>query len=518
MHKNYVSIVKIFPILVLLFVSCAKPIPSQYADGMLRGIPENEGVASHSILDFVEEIDNQEIELHSFMLFRHNKVIAEGYWSPYKVETSHIMHSVSKTFTSTAIGFAVKEKRLTVDDKVISFFPEDLPAVVSPNLEKLTIKHLLTMTVGQNPAPVFYITDENWVKSFLATPIVNEPGKVFTYSSYATYMLSAIIQKVTGMTLYDYLKPRLFDPLEIEGAVWESDPQGINCGGWGLRIKASDMMKLGRFYLQNGKWNKKQILPESWIKEATAVQVYQVEEPTFEQELHDEGAQGYGYQIWRSTHNAYRADGAWGQYILIMPDQEAVMVTTARAGDMSKILSLFWEHLFPGIMPRMLRLDDAARDALISKLSSLQIQNPFYTEDEEAVRKNVAYTYKMEENDLTFKEVSFQFDEAGNCVFTLNINDTPYSFNFGQDAWQYGETDKKGPYYLNKRRNPEGMSPFAVAGFSSWTKTDELSLHLRYLTETEFETYICKFVDKKIEITISSSFQPKESITITGNQ
>jgi CubicO group peptidase (beta-lactamase class C family) len=451
------------------------------------------------------------------MLFRHGKIIAEGYWSPYKADVSHLMHSVSKTFTSTAVGFAVKEKRLTVDDKVISFFPDDLPAIVSPNLEKLTIKHLLTMTAGQNPAPVFHISDNNWVKSFLAVPITNEPGKVFTYSSYATYMLSAVIQKITGMTVYDYLKPRLFDPLGIEGAVWESDPRGINCGGWGLRIKSSDMMKLGRFYLEKGKWNNKKLLPESWIKEATSVHIYQVEDPTFEQEMYDEWTQGYGYQIWRSTHNAYRADGAWGQYILVMPDQDAVLVTTARAADMSKILSLFWEHLFPGITARLLKPDDAAGDALISKLASLQIKNPFRTEEDEYIRRDTVYTYTMEANSFHINNLSFSFDETGGCLLTMNVQGTSYSFDFGQDAWRRGETEKKGPYYLSARRNPEGMQPFSVAGFGSWTEKDELRLNLRYLTEAEYETYNCKFIDKTIEVTVFNSFQPEDPVTITGS-
>ena len=502
---------------LLLLSSCMQPQPSTYPDGMLRGVPEDYGVSSHCILDFVEELENQGLEMHSFMFMRRGRVLAEGYWSPYKADMNHVMYSVSKTFASTAIGFTVKEKKLSVDDKVISFFPDDLPPVLSPNLEKLTIKHLLTMTVGHETAPVFYMEDDNWVKRFLATPIVHEPGKVFLYNTYATYMLSAILQKVTGQTMLEYLQPRLFDPLNIDGAVWENGQDNISAGGWGLSIKTADMMKLGRLYLQKGKWNKKKLLPESWIKEASSVHIFQVDEPTFEQEMYDEGAQGYGYQIWRSRHNAYRAAGANGQFILVMPDQEAVMVTTARVSDSQRILSLFWEYLYPGIMPKMQRKNYAARDALVSKLASLHLEHPFLTEEEDFVRKDTTFAYTMEENEAGITTASFAFDKEGVCKLTLDGKGSPYSFDFGYDIWRYGKTEKMSPYYLNTRRNPEEMQPYSVAGFGSWTAKDELSLRLCYLVEAEYETYICNFTPGKVAITLSNSMQPGDSTIITGS-
>lgn len=513
MNRKQITI-RLFTALIPLITlfSCLQPTPPRYADGMLRSVPEDQGVSSHSILDFIEEIDRQEVELHSFMLIRHDRVLAEGYWSPYKADINHVMYSVSKTFTSAAIGFAVKEKRLKVDDKVISFFPGELPEKVSPNLEKLTVKHLLTMTVGHAEQPVSFWGEDNWVKSFLAVPVVYEPGKTFSYNSYASHMLSAIIQQVSGESLFDYLTPRLFEPLGIKDISWETDPRGITCGGWGLRIKTADMAKLGKLYLQKGKWGKKQLLPESWIKESTAVHIYQIEEPTFEQEMYDEAAQGYGYQIWRSTHNAYRADGAYGQYILIMPEQDALLITTAKASDMRKILSLFWEHLFPGVMDQMIRKNEAAKEALISKTVSLRMKPPFVTSPDEFIRKNTTYTYETEANGLNVQEVSFTFDETGGCLFAIRSDEVSYSFDFGLDTWSWGETDKNSPYFLNEGRNPQGISPYSVAGYGSWTGKDELSLHLRYLTDTEYETYVCTFTDTRVEISAANSAQPGETI------
>jgi CubicO group peptidase (beta-lactamase class C family) len=199
-----------------------------------RGVPEAEGVASRGILDFLQAIDNSSHELHSFMLVRHGKVVAEAWWNPYRPELKHTMYSVSKSFTSTAIGFAVSEKRLRVGDKVISFFPEYAPASTGRYLSELTVKDLLTMSVGQDPDPTGRIWGTaGWERAFLETPIVNKPGSRFLYNSMGTYMLSAIVTKVTSQKVSDYLKPRLFDPLGITDYDWETSPTGSSTGGVG---------------------------------------------------------------------------------------------------------------------------------------------------------------------------------------------------------------------------------------------------------------------------------------------
>src|SRR6185436_19312744 len=208
---------------------------------------EAEGVSSDSILHFLDAIGNTNNEFHSFMMLRHGKVVAEGWWDPYKPTLKHMMYSVSKSFTATAVGFAVTEKRISVNDKVVSFFPADLPDTVSSYLSSLTIKDLLTMSVGQDPDPTGPIgsNNDNWVAGFFRTPILYQPGSRFLYNSAATYMLSAIVQKVTGQRVLDYLQPRLFSPLGISGIDWEVSPQKVNAGGWGLRLKTEDMAKFG---------------------------------------------------------------------------------------------------------------------------------------------------------------------------------------------------------------------------------------------------------------------------------
>ena len=171
---------------------------TQTLSGLAQSTPEEEGVSSESILKFLEAAEKSKNELHSFMFLRHDKIIAEGWWYPYRAELKQSIYSISKSFTSTAIGFAVSEKLLSLNDKVISFFPDELPDTINPFLSELTIKDLLTMSIGKDPDPTSTVirANDDWVKAFLSTPILNEPGTKFLYNSLGPHTLSAIVQKV----------------------------------------------------------------------------------------------------------------------------------------------------------------------------------------------------------------------------------------------------------------------------------------------------------------------------------
>ena len=486
---------------ILLLSSLLACQPGQpLKDALQRSSPEKEGMRTVGILRFLEEVKANAIDMHSLMILRHGKVITEGWWYPYRPGHRHIMHSVSKTFTSTAIGFAVDEKLLSVNDRVISFFPNDLPAEVSPYLEELTIRHLLTMSVGHDPAPSFALSEGNWVKLFLATPIVHRPGTVYLYSSYASHILSAIISRVTGQTLSGYLQTRLFEPLNITGIQWEVDAQGNNTGGWGMRIRTEDMARLGQFYLQEGQWNGRQLLSKAWIKEASALHIYQRDNLTLEEELHDNWVQGYGYQIWRCTNNAYRADGANGQFIIVMPEQDAVVIITANTADTQQLLRLVFEHLQPVMVNGIYQARDEDTEELTAMLSALAIPDPFRTGEDLALPKDTVRTYTPEFSE--WQSVTLAFDKAGDIELTLpaKSGDT-CTLPFGIDSWRYGETKKPSPYFLNPRRNPTGMSSFVTAGYASWVSPVELRLRLLYVEDYQEETYIFRFVGDRIEIT-----------------
>lgn len=328
---------------------------------LTKGLPRGE---SSKALDkafdkYIDAVAKANQDLHSIMIVKGGKVVKERWMGEGERNKPHTLFSVSKTFTASAIGFAVDEGKLKVTDKVISFFPDKLPAEVNDNLKELEIRHLLTMSSGHDVDPTAVVRkkgNENidWVKAFLAEPFVHKPGSYFVYNSLATYMLSAILQKVTGEKVIDYLYPRLFRPLGIVGATWSESPQGINCGGWGLSLKTEDLAKMGQLFLQKGKWNGKQLLSEEWIDEATTSKIASLPagvkpENVKVKKSDSDWLQGYGYQMWRCRHNAFRADGANGQYIIVIPEKDAVIAMTANIGDMQAEINLIWKYILPAL-------------------------------------------------------------------------------------------------------------------------------------------------------------------------
>ena len=309
--------------------------------------------AVDSIIAADEKMDA--VKFESIMVLKHGKVIFEQWYNGASADQPHVMHSVSKTFTSTAIGMAIDEGLLSLDDRVIDFFPDKLPQEVSDNLKAMTVRDLLTMNCGhENSAG----RDGDWVENFLAVPVVHQPGTWYYYNSMGTYMLSAILQKLTGEKLVDYLDSRLFQPLSIVKPEWEESPQGINAGGWGLHIKTEDMAKFGQLLLQRGEWNGRQLVSAAWIDEASAYQVPSVPAGTRPDEVELKGLTpencsfllGYGYQMWRCPTNAYRADGARGQYIMVLPDADAVIAVTADTEWLQAEQDLIYRYLFPALI------------------------------------------------------------------------------------------------------------------------------------------------------------------------
>ena len=311
-----------------------------YGADLPRSSPEAQGVSSPAVLAFVEAADKQVDSMNSFMLLRHGRVVAEGWWSPYTPRSPHSLYSLSKSFASTAVGLAIAEGKLSLDDEVLKFFPEDAPPEPSANLKAMRVSDLLRMSSGQQSEPP-RTSDQPWTKTFLAQPVPFKPGAHFLYNTSGTYMLSAIVQKVTGMTLLDYLRPRLFEPLGIRHPTWETSPQGISAGGFGLSIRTEDIARFGQLYLQKGKWQGKQLVPEAWVEAATARQTSNGSNPKSDWD------QGYGYQFWRCRHGAYRGDGAFGQYCIVLPDKDAVIAITSGVKDMQFVLDLVWESCCP---------------------------------------------------------------------------------------------------------------------------------------------------------------------------
>lgn len=341
--------------------------PAAAGQPLPRSTPEAQGVRSQGISGFVDAVDKINT-LHSFMIVRHGHVIAAGWWKPEAANKPHVLWSLSKSFDSTAVGLAIAEGKLSLDDNVLKFFPAETPAEASDNLKAMKVCDLLTMSCGHdvetkipNNAPT--------VKEFLSLPVPHTPGTHFQYNTYGSYMLSAIVTKVTGQTVLDYLKPRLFEPLGIENPVWDASPEGPSLGGYGLYLCTEDIAKFGQLYLQKGQWNGRQILPESWVAQATSRQV--PNDKAGHAKIGVDWQQGYGFQFWRCTHDAYRGDGRAGQLCAVIPAQDLVVAITADANAFQTEMNAIWDHLLPACTASPLPENATTQEQLAQKSASL---------------------------------------------------------------------------------------------------------------------------------------------------
>jgi len=334
-----------------------------------RGRPEDHGVSSSAVLSFVQAADERIDAMHSFMLVRHGHVVAEGWWAPYDAGTRHSLYSLTKSFTSTAVGLAVAEGHMTVDDLVLPRFPEDAPEAPGEHLKAMRVRDLLAMSTGHHKeAPLG--PDVPWSRAFLAEPVAHKPGTFFLYNTPASYMLSAMVERAVGATVLDYLRSRLFEPLGIRDPVWLASPQGVTIGGWGLSLRTEEIARFGQLYLGKGEWQGRRLLPAAWVEAATARQVSNGSKPESDWE------QGYGFQFWRCRHGAYRADGAFGQYCIVMPEQDAVVAITSGVKDMQAVLNVVWDRLLPAIQPERLPADPEGQERLRNALARLALRPP----------------------------------------------------------------------------------------------------------------------------------------------
>ncbi|HSO55743.1 MAG TPA: serine hydrolase domain-containing protein, partial [Actinomycetes bacterium] len=339
---------------------------------MSKDLPRSAAAAQQvdpaAVLAFVEAVEaDPAIELHSLMVVRHGHVVAEGWWAPHTPERTRLLYSLSKSFTSTALGLALEEGRFGLDDPVVSHFPEFDDEITDPRSRSVTLGHLASMASGHNRdmlQEALTGDPREPVRGFLLVAPEEEPGSVFAYSQPCTYTLAAIIQRATGMRLSEYLRPRLFDPLGIGEVGWLTWLPGREQGFSGLFARTEDVAKLGQLYLQRGRWGEDQLLGERYVEQATSRQV-----DTPNQDNVD-WRQGYGFQFWMARHG-YRGDGAFGQFCVVLPDHDAVVAITGGTEAMQAVLDNLWQHLLPGLDAA--RTDDAAQQELDQRLDGLSL-------------------------------------------------------------------------------------------------------------------------------------------------
>ena len=474
-----------------LLLALTGSISAQNRGGDLpRSTPEAQGVSSAALLSFIENADQKIDTMNSVIVVRHGHIIAEGYWAPYDASTRHALYSLTKSFTSSAIGLAVAEGKLTIDDLVLPLFPEDAPAEPGSNLKALRIRDLLAMSTGQHSEPRNR-ADDHWTKNFLAHPFEHKPGTFFLYNTPASHMLSAIIQKKAGQPLLEYLRPRLFEPLGITDPVWNASPQGVTSGGWGLKLRSREIARFGQLYLQRGKWQGRQLLPESWVTQATSRQVSNGSNPASDWE------QGYGYQFWRTRHGFYRGDGAFGQFCVVMPEHDAVVVITSGVRNMQAVLDLVWEGLLPVFRPKPLPVDQRSQEQLVTRLGTLGVRKPSGS----ATPSNpelLGRQYDLSANTQKFE--SIRLDRTGDeTILTIGQNGAEKRIVVGSTDWRRGEL-----VWGEFPRQP-------VAATGAWTAPDTFRARVCFNEEPFILDLVLKFAGD--EVSFESQFNVSFGLT-----
>ncbi len=320
-------------------------------------------------------------------------------------------------------------------------------------------------------------------------------------------MLSAIVQKVTGQKVVDYLTPRLFKPLGIKGEDWETDPKGINTGGWGLRLKTEDIARFAQLYLQKGKWSGKQIIPAGWVAEATSFKIDQAPDAPQTRKDSSDWMQGYCYQFWRSRHNTFRGDGAFGQYALVFPDQDAVLAITSETADMQGELNLVWQYLLPAIKEKQLPADHTSAASLKQRLAALKLPLPAKSDSSFTTPGISGKSFKMQPNEKNIDKISFT-EKDHNYALSLKMGDSSYTLKFGSGKWIYGATAIFGPSLVARiKHHFVGLPVSQVAGSYVWKNKNTLEMQLRYIDSPHAATMIFHFNNNNVSMDYLQSFE-----------
>ena len=383
--------------------------------------PESVGISSAKLAEIIRQFDKLEF-MNGLIMLRHGKQFFEGYWAPYAKENTHALWSLSKSFTSVAIGIAQHEGLLKLTDTIASFFPEFDSAITDERMRKVTLRDLLTMRSGHDNCAYNYMAREIdfgnpggcgvFARGFLASPLKYEPGTHFVYNTAATYMLSAALQRVAGVSLREYLMPRLFAPMGIVPGIWEESPDGVCLGGIGLYLKTKDIAKFGQMILNHGVWNGMQLVPADYVADATSLQTETDVDNDFPKA--DNWKNGYGYQFWMSRFG-FRADGACGQYAIVLPEYDMVVAINAAMANMGAIMeNVLWKLLIPIIQPEPLPEEPAAHQALLKLADELTLP----TMPGDITKRGTNRIFEFEQNYAGILSCSVEFGDD-ECALTF---------------------------------------------------------------------------------------------------
>ena len=462
------------------------------------------GVSSRVVKEFLSDAMNMGYEFHSLMVIRHGKVAVEWYNEPYNKDTPQAVYSVSKSFTSTAIGFAISEGLISLDTKVVDIFPDYPPKKADSRFDKLTVRNLLKMSSGKQPS---FLSDKgkvDWIEDYINSPWTFEPGEKFLYINENIFMLSAIINRVAGMSMREYLRPRLFEPLGIDFPFWETDRNGVEAGGWGLYLKTEDIAKLTLCYQQKGKYKGVQVIPEEWAVEATKKQI-----DNSQNRPGTDASFGYGYCFWKNSidEDSFRADGMFSQFGIGIPEYDATVVVTSAVTDETGCLDYLFKYF-----PRAFQETDEEEVAVENSCVE-----PLFESDRADIEKVVRDRYIKFRKKFMLNLTGFQVSVLPMAV-TYMLTDKPgnidmVKFDFKDKEctmeWTEGtETNKIALGLDGRYRYSEitlGKIKFTVCGNAFWLDDESLLVTIRPIQTVAKRSLIFEFKPKDKVVMIPSS-------------
>ena len=516
--------------------------------------PESQGVDSEGIIKFLEETDRKGLELHRLMIIRHGICLAKGTWAPYREEDLHPVYSFTKSLTSTAIGFAIREGILSLEDRLIDFFPEEVPEPeefllpdgsvpvpaypsensagsledIMENLREVTIHHLLCMSCGQE-IETEDMNEETWISSFFRQPFLYKPGTFYRYNTCGTNMLCAILKKKTGQDLTEFLQPRLFDPLDM-GEIFcyrLPDPMGVQIGGGGMKLTLENMAKFAYFMLKDGYWEGKAILP-GWYSEMGKKKI----ETAGDSEGHiEDWAQGYGYQCWIGKQpGSFRADGAFGQFGLVYPDLDLIIITNAATEQTQSIMDAVNSCLIPAVDAGIDLEDKEAlhrkQHILTSRLRRLALPalKKCHNPTQEALYGGRIY---QAEGICSSMELLIGGAGLGRLDNVASINEISFVFEEDKIVWKVAETRENGERkaysleaslegtFLRKYCEATGSE---VAATARWRSLHALEMEVRRMDSMSGADFIFRFEEDRVHLEVDETLMTDGGLGMVEKQ
>ncbi len=449
-----------------------------------RSTPQQQAVSAVQLDRFERALARCDVTLRGYVLLRNGQLVRQRFWAPYEPEDKAYVYSMTKSFTATAVGLLVDDGELTLESRVVDYFHDVVPAG-DDHWSGLRVQDLLAMASGHTTDTIDALLaarDGDWVRAFFRVAAQLTPGERFVYNSGASHVLSALVQRVAGEKLADFLQYRLFDQLGFDTVYWDDSPTGETVGGWGLMLRAEDAAKLGQLYLNGGLWNGRRILSETWVEQAT-----RSHSDTAKPGEAFDWTLGYGYQFWMGRHNSYRADGAYGQFCIVLPEQLAVLVLLGECGDALPVLGCVWQQLLP---------------ALTSTTSSLEK----HIDNKE---------YRLEDNQKALQTLRLCFMADRCLIFLCDADGTQAQLSAGRGAWLTTE----GCFPLGRQAfvpTPTLTRRHTVSACFHWTDAQTLLVQLQYRESPHSDRLIITIDGDAVTLLCPGNQTGARSVRLTG--